>query len=276
MKAKFLSAFMAMVMLIVTLSHATATASSIDSIMGLHTITTGNDWVELRWNKQDEAKAWDYDDEGTNNKWLNTGHRGHAVYHIDRSDSPTGPWQYIGSSNSLTFTHKGADVIGGKTYYYRLSAYINGVKRSMPLEVTPVSEYIVTFRYAKHGEVIGNLPEPTREGYAFNGWWSTSTGTKLSADTVVTANMTVLASWLPIFTLGRIVDNAQSPSTSDALEILKFIVGLDGAIKQGGEGSRALLASLITAESQRNGKPSTADALEILKKIVGLPNLIDG
>ena len=60
---------------------------------------------------------------------------------------------------------------------------------------------------------------------------------------------------------------AEKITVSDALEILKHIVGLGNVID---ECDYALTASLIVSET----KPTTVDALEILKYIVGLPNKI--
>ncbi|MCL2071613.1 MAG: S8 family serine peptidase [Oscillospiraceae bacterium] len=53
----------------------------------------------------------------------------------------------------------------------------------------------------------------------------------------------------------------------DALEILKDIVGMNGAISKCGN---SLWASLITLESQKAGRPSIFDVLEILKYLVGM------
>ena len=69
------------------------------------------------------------------------------------------------------------------------------------------------------------------------------------------------------FLLGHVLGNADV-TTADALEILKYIVQLPGAISSC---DNARKAAAITG-----GNITTADALEILKKIVKLPNRIDG
>ena len=56
---------------------------------------------------------------------------------------------------------------------------------------------------------------------------------------------------------------------ADALEILKYIVGMDNVIE---ECAVAFDAALIVSEE----KPGVSDALEILKEIVGMPNKISG
>ena len=56
-------------------------------------------------------------------------------------------------------------------------------------------------------------------------------------------------------------------TAADALEILKYIVGIDGVIVNG---NRAFRAALITGGET----PRTADALEILKHLVGMESLV--
>ena len=74
----------------------------------------------------------------------------------------------------------------------------------------------------------------------------------------------------PNATAGRIIDNSQPPTIFDALEILKFLVNMDGMIKSGGRDSRAWNAALITAESRASGAPTIFDVLEVLKYLVGM------
>ena len=50
----------------------------------------------------------------------------------------------------------------------------------------------------KSGNKIGALPNPTRSGYKFTGWYSSKTGgTKITAETKVTEKMTIYARWNP-------------------------------------------------------------------------------
>ncbi|MCL2071413.1 MAG: lectin like domain-containing protein [Oscillospiraceae bacterium] len=67
---------------------------------------------------------------------------------------------------------------------------------------------------------------------------------------------------------GRIRGTVGSPTIFDALEILKYIVGLDSMADCENAGN----AALITAYSQRVGKPDIYDALEILKHLSGMDN----
>ena len=67
---------------------------------------------------------------------------------------------------------------------------------------------------------------------------------------------------------GHILGNPDI-KVSDALEILKYIVGMDNVIE---ECAVAFDAALIVSVE----KPGVSDALEILKEIVGMPNKISG
>ena len=72
------------------------------------------------------------------------------------------------------------------------------------------------------------------------------------------------------FVLGD-VDGKDGIKVNDALEILKFIVGMDSIIKRE---ARALNAALITPAAVINRRPAVADALEILKYIVGMNGIL--
>ena len=75
-----------------------------------------------------------------------------------------------------------------------------------PLEPT-IIEYTLTFnanggtitpsnKKIKKGDTYGSLPVPTRNGYTFNGWYtSVSGGSKVNASTVINGNITIYAQW---------------------------------------------------------------------------------
>jgi uncharacterized repeat protein (TIGR02543 family) len=47
-----------------------------------------------------------------------------------------------------------------------------------------------------HGETLGGLPSPIREGYSFSGWWTAvSGGTKISSSTIVSGDVIYYAHW---------------------------------------------------------------------------------
>ena len=70
---------------------------------------------------------------------------------------------------------------------------------------------------------------------------------------------------------GHIRDELQI-TIFDALEVLKYLVGMDGIVKNT---ERGLAASLITEQSKVAGEPSIFDVLEILKFLVGMPGILD-
>jgi uncharacterized repeat protein (TIGR02543 family) len=64
-----------------------------------------------------------------------------------------------------------------------------------------------TAREVSGGAAAGELPSPVRTGYIFAGWWTAAVGgTKISASTVVTSDVTYYAQWerveLPVITPG--------------------------------------------------------------------------
>jgi hypothetical protein len=70
---------------------------------------------------------------------------------------------------------------------------------------------------------------------------------------------------------GRVLGKAE-PDIFDALEIVKFIVGMDNALDKCGN---ALFAALITPTRPVPNVPTIFDALEIVKFIVGMDSEID-
>lgn len=76
-----------------------------------------------------------------------------------------------------------------------------------------VKSYTVTFnanggsvsdktRTVESGKGVGTLPTPTRSGYRFDGWYSSSKGgTKITSSTVVTGNVTYYAHWIRQYSL---------------------------------------------------------------------------
>ena len=66
------------------------------------------------------------------------------------------------------------------------------------------------------------------------------------------------------------VDNNGFVTITDALEVLKFLAGLENMIE--GDDPIALRHSLTLPESVEADKPAITDVLEILKALASLPN----
>lgn len=84
--------------------------------------------------------------------------------------------------------------------------------------VTPSAKtYTVTFnanggsvsgrtRSVESGKGVGTLPTPTRSGYRFDGWYSSSSGgTKITSSTVVTKAVTYYAHWIRQYSLSATI-----------------------------------------------------------------------
>ena len=93
----------------------------------------------------------------------------------------------MGSSNTTIYAHWTSSGSGGTTTKYTLTYNANGGS------VYPTSKQLSA------GEKYGTLPIPKREGYTFDGWYTSPYSyfaTKVSADTVMGSfNVTIYAHW---------------------------------------------------------------------------------
>jgi hypothetical protein len=105
----------------------------------------------------------------------------------------------------------------------------------------------VQIKGVENGDMVGRLPSVTQHGYRFLGWFE-----KLD------------------FKHGDINGDG-TVGIGDALQILRFLVGLPNLITENGEGSNAWNAARITGGE----RPNIGDALAILRSLVGLPSEID-
>jgi hypothetical protein len=127
-----------------------------------------------------------------------------------------------------------------------------------PTEPAPVSEsYIVVFNPYNGEDLvsvevdenapIGELPTVERFGFTFAGWFEERG-----------------------YTPGDVNDDGVI-TVGDALQILRFLVGLSNVINENGEGSNEWNAALIVSED----RPQIGDALQILRYLVGLSSALD-
>ncbi len=99
------------------------------------------------------------------------------------------------------------------TSSYRLSNDSSSYDNNIGFRLTrtmPAKSYIVTFnanggrvgepsRLAENGLAVGVMPNPTRAGYMFTGWFTNmSGGTPVSSTTMVTGHVTYYAQWMEI------------------------------------------------------------------------------
>ena len=105
---------------------------------------------------------------------------------------------------SLPSTAREGYTFNGWTYNGSNASFDTAVYSNMTLTASwTINTYTVTFdsnggsivssTTYTHGETLGNLPEPDRTGYTFDGW--TSGGSYVSSSTMVTSDITLTASW---------------------------------------------------------------------------------
>ena len=103
---------------------------------------------------------------------------------------------------------------------------------------------------------IGTLETPIRSGYVFEGWYtSVKGGTKITADTVLTKNLTVYAHWKKSVLPGDVNDD-KAVNTKDSVLLRNYI--LDGTS-----------INVEAADVNDDGKITTADSVLLRKYILG-------
>lgn len=109
-----------------------------------------------------------------------------------------GDYLVCGDANNtsmLTFTN------GGKLVHITEDEYESMLKSSRIVFDANGGEVDVTEKMVWYGQVYGELPTPTRDGFAFNGWFTAETeGIQITADTIssVVGRQTLYAQWTAI------------------------------------------------------------------------------
>jgi hypothetical protein len=138
-----------------------------------------------------------------------------------------------------------------------------------PLATTP--EVTTTEEPITIEEPITTTTEPTT---------TTTEPTTTISETTTTAplNTTVpptLATRAPVYGEPYAKGDISGSGTvtiGDALEVLRFLAGMQNAISTGGRGSQAWRAATVTGGLE----PAISDALEILKYLAGMANILNG
>ena len=92
----------------------------------------------------------------------------------------------------------GVQVYGDPTVYAYWASYSYTVTFDSQYADVPANP--TSIKVVSPAATVGTLPtEPTRTGFRFAGWWTGmgGTGKELTADTIITANFTVYAYWIP-------------------------------------------------------------------------------
>ncbi len=118
-----------------------------------------------------------------------------------------------------------------------------------------------TSKSVTYGSTYGTLPTPTRNGYTFNGWYSSATGgTKYTSSSTVTttSNQTLFAQWTPI--PYALTVNTNVPNTTvkikngDTTVSTQTISGTSGNVNINSEGT-------YTVEVSKNGYDSATNSI---------------
>lgn len=181
----------------------------------------------------------DYDE--TEGKWGN-------LYIAISSFDSDGDWVY-------------ADYIKGLTTYVNPTATgwgkVPGVWQGCPIrffftvtfDANGGTASVASASYAK-GETLGDLPTPTRDGYAFVGWFArASGGTRATSATKVTRSVTYYAHWTEVVV--PVEGSERLSATFDGLAKRTF-----GGLVFDADGNMAGLVQLATAKAAKDGSVS--------------------
>ena len=71
------------------------------------------------------------------------------------------------------------------------------VTHTVTFDMNGAGGAVLEGRSVAEGEMVGELPDVTREGYSFDGWYTAASGgTKITASTTVTGDVTYYAHWI--------------------------------------------------------------------------------
>lgn len=156
------------------------------------------------------------------------------------------------NSYAETFANKYSDCIAKEAVYCNFDANGGSVETNKK-PVIPDDKY-------------WTLPTPTRQGYTFDGWYTTKTGgTKVTEDTVVSqdSSYTLYAHWTTN-TIGDVNGDGEV-RVDDATYIQKYIAGISGVTYT--DKQKAL------ADVTKDGKIDVNDVTLIQKHLAGLAKI---
>lgn len=100
---------------------------------------------------------------------------------------------------------------GDKTFYAKW------VANRYTINFNPVDgKTSLTAKEVSYNSTIGSLPVPTKNGYVFDGWYTSPTGgTEYVSDTIykVTSDIVLYAHWLPVYDIAYEVGGGTMPET---------------------------------------------------------------
>ena len=124
---------------------------------------------------------------------------GYTFSHWTESSNGGTSWDgYIGKPWTWTYTHDITLYAQWTANKYTVTANANGGTISTPSGWTVASGGATATKQVTYDSTYGTLPEPTKTGYTFNGWFTAQTdGSKVESSTTVktASNHTIYAHW---------------------------------------------------------------------------------
>ena len=177
---------------------------------------------------------------------------------VRRNWSEATPW-YDGGNY---YTFHGTPTKAGEWTLEITASWDDGVSQTVSVRlVVQGANHTVTFnanggsvspatRNVAHGSAIGTLPTPTRDGYAFVGWFArASGGTRATSATKVTRSVTYYAHWTEVVV--PVEGSERLSATFDGLAKRTF-----GGLAFDADGNMAGLVQLATAKAAKDGSVS--------------------
>jgi len=104
-------------------------------------------------------------------------------------------YSYGMSSVTITFTWKSGDI-----YVFLDNIVLVGARYAIKYDANGGTVSKTADTTKTETRTLASLPTPTRDRYAFNGWFTSATGgTKVTTTTAFNSNTTIYAQWIPIY-----------------------------------------------------------------------------
>jgi uncharacterized repeat protein (TIGR02543 family) len=114
----------------------------------------------------------------------------------------------INSSGDMWYWVQNADGFSGGAFVYSGNVIQKHPETTRTATLNPNNGTLPSgasnTKTVRYYSAIGTLPTPTRSGYRFDGWFTGSTtGTKVTAETIITNNVTYYARWTAVSTTNQ-------------------------------------------------------------------------
>ncbi len=145
-----------------------------------------------------------------------------------RSVTVTTSWQtftyeYIANDNNYNaFIFYGYD-----TNQYQVGEIISIKNFTLQSASGVVADNAIPSRYVTNASTYGKLPTPTRQGYAFEGWYTgkNGTGTRVTEETIFTSTsrQTLYSNWKPLDTEAPVIHRGTYVTREDGYDVYAYV-----------------------------------------------------